>query len=918
MANLLAMNIARFVSRNPCLKEAKSFTLKRKLIAMLKPNPAGQFIKLLSALILLVCLLLPNFSQAQQTSPLNGKPKNKTIIALDFDEYGKILNNPAGFSLVEGGEYAFQIKVAAPKKQHAVLKKYFRESLVSLKEKLEDPTNNETQLCSLLLGSDIKLKNYIQELESLITIIDKDDAAAISDLTSKAANGDFVYLPKAQVISESLYGTTFTVIANGKPVTAKYDQDISISVPAATYPVNQTSLIVQIEDLKKRFVADYFNKTYVDIQADIDALKPGVFYQKEVENGIDKLVSWRQELIYRLEKLDTTNLSVLCDYPLFKGQYSGNEFITFLEAYPKWFLSWAWYTGGNIRLNPLDFTEMSRLRFQEGYDTVKAQKMDKYVKVSMKRMADLKSDLKISVAEYDSLNRQLDKVEDLYSYAAANEELKKKNKQALTKIQQIKRTIDSLSFRVVPNDDKRIYFIKSYDAANYLQPADKSKIQALPISKEVEIMVYNVKSTQSVSVTPAFKDTPDQSLAMEQLSKVGDLGTSLMEQALKAAPTLAGLRSKPVGLVRVELPPIHEEILNKDVVRKTHSLASFEKIVVKRQYTMKLILNSKPLKMSLIFTDEKATDEFDLWAEVKETLKKKNIYCTEVIDSVAQELLSGLRPDSAKMIGSFAQYESYRDTKLEEYRARIIKLTEKAIEDYTNMVYINLSNDFSLLTLAHAMLESKAYILPPKAIKVQDDPSAPAYSNIYESVAVQESSKMVTIPLVLSNKADSKVIAKRTDTYKVSQPHWIMASLGLSYAFGEFRRNEIEVKEGKIVNSPDEEQQRLVAGFHIYPFPILLTDNRFIVGMKRDWKSRLSIFLGASFPKPLYNPKIGISVDPWPGVKVTSGLHFYRKTFQTILNDQIQDEDSKYVYNAPFMSLSIEPVSFVKLIGLIK
>ncbi len=163
------------------------------------------------------------------------------------------------------------------------------------------------------------------------------------------------------------------------------------------------------------------------------------------------------------------------------------------------------------------------------------------------------------------------------------------------------------------------------------------------------------------------------------------------------------------------------------------------------------------------------------------------------------------------------------------------------------------------------------------------------------------------------------MIAKRIDNYKVSQPRWVMASMGLSYAFEKFRRNEAEVKEGKIVNVPDEDQARLVTGLNFYFVPILLTDSRAIWNLPgRQKVSRLSVFVGASFPKPLYNPQLGLSVEPWPGVKSTYGWHFYRKTAQTIVNDQLQNEESKYIYNSPFVSVSIEPLSFVKLIGLIK
>lgn len=884
---------------------------------MLKPFSITQMTRVLSSAIVLFSVFLFNFSQAQQTSPL----LDGTVIDLSFDEYGKILNKPAGFSLVEGSKYAFSISVAAPKKQHADLKKYFRESLISLKEKLDDPSNTETKLCSLLLGSDTELDNYKKELEDLAAIIAKPDPAAVADLVNKVSSNEYNYLPHAQLIIDCLYGDIFTVSVKGQSATDKYDKDIVLNVPAANYPINQASLLVRIADLKKRFVADYFNKTYAEIKVTVDALKPWEFYPNHAENGIKQLISSREQMIETLLKLDPTNMKVLCDFSPFKEQYSDNNFTSFLTTYPKWFLSWAWYTNGEIRMNPFDFTDPSRVRFQQGHDTVKAKRMDKYVRVGMKRMVDLKSNLQISVADFDSLNRKFKNGDEVYSYLADNEALKKKNNLALTKSQQINRVIDSVSFRVVAEEDKKSYFIKTYDAGNSLRPANPDKKSALSLDKEVELMIYNIKSTETVKVTPEYKDTPDESLAMKQLNELGNLGSGLLAQAAIAEPYVATFKNlvfpAAANLVRVDLPPLKQvEVTSytKASGNKARSSANSE-----IQFRERLFVSSDPVEIRLIFFHSRGEDEYDFWSEVEQELKERKVYCAEIIAIVKQKLIAGLNPTSENLSLKASDYRHYIEGKAKHYRVKISQLSAKAIEEYTDDVRKKLTNEYRLLTLAHAMLESNTYILPPKAIKIDDDPASPAYSNIYQTVAVQDASKKVILPLVHTNKADGKVIAKRIDNYKVSQPRWVMASMGLSYAFEKFRRNEAEVKEGKIVNVPDEDQARLVTGLNFYFVPILLTDSRAIWNLPgRQKVSRLSVFVGASFPKPLYNPQLGLSVEPWPGVKSTYGWHFYRKTAQTIVNDQLQNEESKYIYNSPFVSVSIEPLSFVKLIGLIK
>lgn len=155
--------------------------------------------------------------------------------------------------------------------------------------------------------------------------------------------------------------------------------------------------------------------------------------------------------------------------------------------------------------------------------------------------------------------------------------------------------------------------------------------------------------------------------------------------------------------------------------------------------------------------------------------------------------------------------------------------------------------------------------------------------------------------------------------YVTAPTTWLTPSIGIAYIFDAFRRSEVKVENGAVTNNTDEEQLRIIAGFHIHFAPMLQKDNRSIFQLKgKALLSRFSAFAGVSFPKPFYNLHPGLSADIWPGVKVMAGAHFYHFTNYTVLNNQIIDQKSGYVFNGGFASINIDPVAFVKLIGIIK
>ncbi|MBL0155232.1 MAG: hypothetical protein IPP93_17855 [Chitinophagaceae bacterium] len=208
--------------------------------------------------------------------------------------------------------------------------------------------------------------------------------------------------------------------------------------------------------------------------------------------------------------------------------------------------------------------------------------------------------------------------------------------------------------------------------------------------------------------------------------------------------------------------------------------------------------------------------------------------------------------------------------------------------------------------------------LPPAEMDL-DTNRTPSFRSRYEPLEKETGAKQVKYEVTLTD-ADAKTSIKLKNTYKTAPTHWITGSLGVGYINNSYRRSEVTVTNGVITNSPDEDNVRLLMGLNFHIWPVILADDRSIFNMKewRQVRTRLSLFAGASFPKPWYNLHAGLSVDIWAGLKLTGGVHFYRHTYYQVLNNQVTDEKSRYESNGAFFGVTMDPGTFVKLIGIFK
>jgi hypothetical protein len=160
-------------------------------------------------------------------------------------------------------------------------------------------------------------------------------------------------------------------------------------------------------------------------------------------------------------------------------------------------------------------------------------------------------------------------------------------------------------------------------------------------------------------------------------------------------------------------------------------------------------------------------------------------------------------------------------------------------------------------------------------------------------------------------QSDSNLVIKHS--YKYAKRHWIDFSVGLAYTAGDYL---VKSNSGNSLPQISEADRfKPIAGLHIYPAGLLKIDDR--INNKKIY-DRLSIFLGLSVKKALENIYPAISYDIVPGIRIMGGVHFYKDTKYTIVNNAVVDQASALKSSGAFISLNLEPTTIVKLVGLIK
>jgi len=863
---------------------------------------------LLTALVL-TCTFV---SQSQSSLPLD----DGQTIKLLFTEKGVLKQAPEGFVLKESKKYKFDVTVEKPQQQRKDLWEFISKKCKNTLERFKDRGDPLSDQYVTFYGSSQKdvLVKQLQELKDIL-----DDKADPHSAFTRSTN-DFSFFLGRTFLEENLFGKIFIVYNSfTKSATAEpTDRDYVLLTQTITARADSFEVEIRVAEFTKQFLRNYYLKAR-SLQATLfDPIHPKVFYN---EGEILELLYPSLDSLYNVvRKLDPTS-SLICNdtiverFKQLSNAFINNELLKIIKS--DWLSYWLWYTEGDWMINPVGFTDESLLPLQQGFDAGKAKAYDEFIAsaIALMRTAPDLSETRADYQRMDSLLQQVGKGRERFSYTNHNEALKTANRDVAKKKQVIDQTIHRVIFKCRASGKN--YYLRSYDANANLKGnlGDKN----IPFSNDVEVdaMVYNLSSSQEIELKETPVDIKDQSKVITQLNEIGDVAATAFENAGKAnaifpgllslfsgpAPTFQPLVIPPPGPgLSIQSITIHE----RDMKKSTKNY----RIKFKRENGFRVTIDADG---SVLETSDDMISELNKYLMIM-GLDQCAFFKAEVTREVT-DYLSRIDIN----VASLADPKSIIDQHVARIQKELAAIVEKIFKRYEDRSLKVVWDRLAIMNATALLFGNRdSHILPPKNFKAEGS-SGPLFRNVYKSFAKEVTAKRKDFELVVTD-TKTKAEIKRKDSYKTAPAHWIRGSLGIGYVFESFRRSDAAVSNGAITVTPDEDQVRLIMGLHFYPYPILLADDRNIFNMK-GWKqvrTRLSLFAGVSYPKPLYNLHAGVSVDIWTGVQVTGGAHFYRYTSYKVINNQLVDQSSKYVSNGGFVSLTIEPVTFAKLIGLLK
>ncbi len=881
---------------------------------------------LLQRLLTVVILSISVLSTIKSYAQINGPIISAGKVDIKFDESGKVIILP-GSAILKGCKYDLTITVAAPSSKHKKLIAAIIDKLDSTYYKLENTSDYQYSSLYAYLWGEAAVKSIKDQIIELSDILKAKDPK--SALTSSAS--DFPMFISKKFLLDNLFGDNFTVTSSIEKAshTGPFDSDISFTVQNVS-ATDTLQIDVFVEDLEKNFYKALFTESRKKVANELDKLKPGVFYAHAL-----KFNRLKETFLDIRRQVELEPAKYICDGSLIsKYEEAASLFemgpklfslppaesndpfaVNFLGELKKgwlqnWLIQWMWTLKGNITINPLAFTDRQFLYFLKGYDISKANAYDEYRESALKLMKSSPelNDAKINFAAYDSLLQQKGMGKQVFGYDSRNKTLLDNNTSNAAKAQKIAFIITTLKLPAIGKEQEDSIVFRYFDASAKLAGSKAKDIPTIPTKYQVVAVIHNISDKESFSIKESSTETPNQSEAITQLNTAADGVSDLFS---KAGPLPAILSN-----VLLSFRNPDNFIPSRSVLEDVVVIGAGQSKLKVNDYFIRSSLLDDKFNVSLIDYKRKAVTE-NLLPEIRRLFYKYNESCDYLFSLYMRKI------DALDFKVKVFRNKSYPDIRAEFNKVKSVILF-KADSISMSMATVMRSFEKSVIlkqldtyiAISDLISSPEFFTLPPKSYDAKDpDTDNPKYRNEFYTFGEEKKSVEKSNLITLSNSETKKEI-KVTDSYFIAPSQRMTYSLGLAYVFGPFRRSEVTVADNKITNAADEEQVRVLLALHYHLKKIILKDDRPIWKLSGDaLKSRLSIMVGLSFPKPLYNPHVGVAADIWTGVKVSTGLHFYRFTDYSILNGQISDQHSKYVYNGTFTAINIDPATFVKFLS---
>lgn len=196
----------------------------------------------------------------------------------------------------------------------------------------------------------------------------------------------------------------------------------------------------------------------------------------------------------------------------------------------------------------------------------------------------------------------------------------------------------------------------------------------------------------------------------------------------------------------------------------------------------------------------------------------------------------------------------------------------------------------------------------------------PAFHNEIMIAENMEKAKEMKYDIVTLSSTKKDTVKLKTITFKTAKRHFIQASVGITYSFSSARVNKVTTDKGNVTITTKEEQYGVAAMLHIYPLSggVFLQDKSFCGHNWTNIKGRMNITAGIDFRKVPDNVYLGVGYDFGPGIRVSTGAHFYKYTKYELINNQIADQGDIYKVAFPYIYLGIDPIVLVNTLNIFK
>lgn len=548
-------------------------------------------------------------------------------------------------------------------------------------------------------------------------------------------------------------------------------------------------------------------------------------------------------------------------------------------------LSWLWYNGGHIRMNPL------------GY-----------------KNGDL-------FYGFDEPNRYLDSTRKKQLEKLYGDEFQKGLVKKGTILNEV-----WLPSKPMP-DKQALYF--AYDAKQ-LAPQDnheKQKVQAgLPAGSNVDIIVYNVSKNEPVNIelnTPVIKN---ESRLTETVGDIaGQIGgaVSLLSPALGTMAAVTSLFNRSATVFPnsslIGFNPSSgggqgsEYSISKQTVLESMKNATYNYNIGVQ--TVKVTSRGgKDLDVPLSF-DQPIDKERILFAHLKcKCDGKQNSSCGCNMPAL---LLVGpfIKQDFCCDL-DYSKPENSADLLIVRFKEflTLCKNREdscKALERDINGLLLKLDKFLFIYDRS----------LPPDKIEGKlkaYDPTDATLSTMVKQAHAAEDGKALAFKITkkLSNVKDDEsvvppLVAVQSNVIRVGKPKSFSVSAGIAYTTEDYL---IFSQSGTALpTASNADRLRFSVMLHWYPWKILNVDDNFLP--KRGFQRRISLSAGFSVPKSLENFYFGAGYDIVPGLVLSGGYHFPWVTRYEVVNNQVVKQAGGFREPIPFISIGVKPSALFSVLN---